>query len=81
MFICICLLFFRPDLIQKSQSQARIKIANVLMLLTALASLGAILSGKAAAKRGESVHQMNKDWHQQYQDNYVKNNAVDSGAK
>lgn len=38
------------------------------MLLTALASFGAILSGKAAAKRGESVHQMNLDWHKQYQE-------------
>lgn len=69
------------DMIQKSQSQARIKIANILMLLTALASLGAILSGKAAAKRGESVHQMNKDWHQQYQDNYKKEHGVQPGSK
>lgn len=42
------------------------------MLLTALASFGAILAGKAAAKRGESVHQMNMDWHQQYRDDYDK---------
>lgn len=59
---------FRPDLIERARSEARIKIANVLMLLTALASFGAILSGKAAAKRGESVHQMNLDWHKQYQE-------------
>lgn len=81
MFICICLLFSRPDVISKSQSQARIKIANVLMLMTALASLGAIISGKAAAKRGESVHQMNKDWHQQYQDNYEKQHGVQPVTK
>lgn len=59
----------------------RIKIANILMLLTALASLGAILSGKAAAKRGESVHQMNKDWHQKYQENYDKQHGVQPVAK
>lgn len=51
------------------------------MLLTALASLGAILSGKAAAKRGESVHQMNKDWHQQYQDDYDKKHGVQPVTK
>lgn len=44
------------------------------MLLTALASLGAIFAGKAAAKRGESVHQMNLDWHKKYQEDYIKNN-------
>ncbi|XP_013190237.1 UPF0389 protein CG9231 [Amyelois transitella] len=66
--------FVSADLIEKSRSQARIKIANVLMLLTALASLGAILNGKAAAKRGESVHQMNLDWHKQYEEDYKKKN-------
>ncbi|KAJ2952111.1 hypothetical protein O0L34_g4381 [Tuta absoluta] len=64
--------FVSPDLIERSRSEARIKIANVMMLLTALASLGAVFLGKAAAKRGESVHQMNLDWHQQYRDNYEK---------
>lgn len=42
------------------------------MLLTALASFGAILAGKAAAKRGESVHQMNLDWHKKYQEEHKK---------
>ncbi|KAI5644457.1 hypothetical protein NE865_03564 [Phthorimaea operculella] len=67
--------FVSPDLIERSRSEARIKIANVMMLMTALASLGAVFLGKAAAKRGESVHQMNKDWHKQYQDTYAKENA------
>ncbi|XP_059046008.1 UPF0389 protein CG9231 [Achroia grisella] len=64
--------FVSADLIERSRSQARIKIANVLMLLTALASLGAIFAGKAAAKRGESVHQMNIDWHKKYEEDYIK---------
>ncbi|XP_075971727.1 UPF0389 protein CG9231 [Anticarsia gemmatalis] len=62
--------FVSPEIIERSRSEARIKIANVLMLLTALASLGAVLHGKSAAKRGESVHQMNLDWHKKYEEEY-----------
>ena len=62
--------FVSAEIIERSRSEARIKIANVLMLLTALASFGAILAGKAAAKRGESVHQMNLDWHKKYQEEH-----------
>lgn len=57
-------------MIERSRSQARIKISNILIFLTALASFGAVLAGKAAAKRGESVHQMNLDWHKNYQEDY-----------
>lgn len=67
--------YFRPDLIERSRSEARIKIANVLMLLTILASLGAVLSGKAAAKRGESVQQINQDFHKQYKEDYDRKQA------
>ncbi|KAM3967213.1 UPF0389 protein CG9231 [Aphomia sociella] len=70
--------FVSADLIERSRSEARIKISNILMLLTALASFGAILAGKAAAKRGESVHQMNLDWHKQYEDDYNKKQAAAS---
>lgn len=59
---------FRAEIIERSRSEARIKISNILIVLTALASFGAILAGKAAAKRGESVHQMNLDWHKQYEE-------------
>ncbi|XP_026755575.1 UPF0389 protein CG9231 [Galleria mellonella] len=70
--------FVSADLIERSRSEARIKIANILMLLTALASLGAILAGKAAAKRGESVHQMNLDWHKKYEEDYIKKQEAPS---
>lgn len=68
--------YFSGELIDKSRSQARIKIANVLMLLTALASFGAILVGKSAAKRGESVHQYNLDWHKKYEEEYNAKQAA-----
>ncbi|XP_021188294.2 UPF0389 protein CG9231 [Helicoverpa armigera] len=64
------------EMIDKARSQARIKIANVLMLLTALASFGAILVGKSAAKRGESVHQYNLDWHKKYEEEFKAKEAA-----
>ncbi|XP_038222970.1 UPF0389 protein CG9231 [Zerene cesonia] len=64
--------FVTSELIDRSRSEARIKISNILMALTALASAFAIWSGKNAAKRGESVHQMNLDWHKQYQEEFKK---------
>ncbi|XP_063619505.1 UPF0389 protein CG9231 [Cydia splendana] len=68
--------FVSAEIIERSRSEARIKIANVLMLLTALASFGAILAGKAAAKRGESVHQMNMDFHKQYRAEHAEKEAA-----
>ncbi|CAG9795052.1 unnamed protein product [Diatraea saccharalis] len=69
--------YVSADLIDRSQSEARIKLSNILIVLTALASFGAIMAGKAAAKRGESVHQMNLDWHKKYQEEYKEKKAVE----
>ncbi|XP_061710986.1 UPF0389 protein CG9231 [Cydia pomonella] len=68
--------FVSAEIIERSRSEARIKISNVLMLLTALASFGAIMAGKAAAKRGESVHQMNMDFHKQYRAEQAEKEAA-----
>ncbi|RVE54050.1 hypothetical protein evm_001173 [Chilo suppressalis] len=72
--------YVSADLIDRARSEARIKLANILMLLTALASFGAIMAGKAAAKRGESVHQMNLDWHKKYQEDYKKKEEAAAAA-
>lgn len=69
-----------PDLIERSRSEARIKLSNILMILTALASVGAIFAGKAAVKRGESVHQMNLDWHKKYEEDFKKKEESASKA-
>ncbi|CAH0605803.1 unnamed protein product [Chrysodeixis includens] len=69
------------EIIDRSRSQARIKLSNVLMLMTALASFGAILVGKNAAKRGESVHQMNLDWHKKYEEEYKEKEAAGAISK
>jgi hypothetical protein len=63
-------------LIDRSRSEARIKLSNILILLTALASFGAIIAGKNAAKRGESVHQMNLDWHKAYQEQHKEKESA-----
>ena len=48
---------------EKARNKARIKIANYMMLFTALACIAMVISGKRAAKRGESVQKMNLEWH------------------
>ncbi|XP_041971341.1 UPF0389 protein CG9231 [Aricia agestis] len=60
------------ETIDRARTEARIKFSNFLIVLTALGSFSAILLGKAAAKRGESVHKMNLDWHKQYEEDYKK---------
>lgn len=72
--------FFRPELIDRARSEARIKIANYMMILTALASIGAIFAGKAAAKRGESIETINQEFHQQYRENYKKQEEAAAAA-
>ncbi|CAG9133115.1 unnamed protein product [Plutella xylostella] len=67
--------FVSPELIERSRSEARIKISNVLMLLTVLGSIAAIFLGKSAAKRGESIHKMNQDFHKQYRENFEKTHS------
>lgn len=51
------------------------------MALTVLASIGVIMSGKAAAKRGESVQKMNEDFHKQYREEFDKKNPAQAVTK
>jgi hypothetical protein len=45
------------------------------LLLAALTSGMMIYSGKQAVKRGESVEQMNLEWHRQNKEDYLKEQA------
>lgn len=47
------------------------------MVLTALGCVGCVISGKRAARRGESVEKRNIDWHKEYNENYNKQNSID----
>lgn len=44
----------------------RIRIANIMMLLTVIGCGVMVYSGKDAAKRGETVVKQNMDWHKAY---------------
>lgn len=50
----------------RARNRFRIRIANYMMILTAIACIAMVYSGKDAAERGESVHKMNQDWHAEY---------------
>jgi len=63
-FGIICV--FSEAAIAKAHNWARIRIANYMILLTILASVGCVISGKNAASRGESVQNANLEWHRKY---------------
>lgn len=41
----------------------RIRVSNIGILLTAVGCIVMIISGKRARDRGESIQQMNLEWH------------------
>lgn len=63
----------RPEAVEKARNKARIRIANIMMLMTALACLGMVISGKRAAERGESVQKANIEWHKRVREDDMKN--------
>lgn len=54
------------DVMERCRNQVRIKIANYMMLGTAIGCIIMIMSGKRAQERGETVQKMNLDWHKEY---------------
>lgn len=58
--------YVNQDVMEKARNKIRIRLANCMMLFTALGCLIMIWSGKKAAERGESVQKMNLDWHKEY---------------
>lgn len=52
------------------------KVCNYMVVATILCCIAMVVSGKRAAARGESVSQMNLDWHKKYnEDAAVKDKA------
>ncbi|XP_053683868.1 UPF0389 protein CG9231 [Sabethes cyaneus] len=58
--------FVNQDVMERCRNQVRIKLANYLMIGTAIGCVIMIISGKKAQERGESVQKMNLDWHKEY---------------
>lgn len=51
---------------ERANNQARIRICNIMILLTIIGCIGMVISGKKAVESGDSVTKQNLDWHNQY---------------
>jgi Protein of unknown function (DUF1075) len=65
---------------EKTRNKIRIRLANIMMALTAVGCLLMIFSGKKAAERGDTVQKMNLDWHKEYEEK-SRNEAEKSKSK
>lgn len=68
--------FFSQDVMERCRNQVRIKIANYMMLATAIGCVIMIMSGKRAQERGETVQKMNLDWHKEYNEKAKQEDAA-----
>lgn len=64
-------MFSRQSTINQAESKMRIRTANILMILTLVGCVFAVISGKKKAARGETVQQMNIDWHKEYNSKFA----------
>lgn len=60
---------------ERARNRMRIKIANIMMLATALACLGMVMAGKKKREQGVSVEKMNLEWHRQVQEEEASREA------
>lgn len=49
----------------QTKSRARVKAANYMIAFAILGCIGAAISGKRAARSGDSIQKRNLDWHKQ----------------
>lgn len=68
-------LYYRPETVEKARNKARIRLANIMMLMTAMACIGMVISGKRAAERGESVQKANLEWHKRINEESAKSSS------
>lgn len=68
------------DVMERCRNQVRIKIANYMMLATAIGCIIMIMSGKRAQERGETVQKMNLDWHKEYNEKAKQEAAAAASA-
>lgn len=69
---CYCYVFCRQDTLEKARDKCRIKSCNIMLVLTVIGCIVMVISGKQAAKRGESVVKMNQEFHRQYNENAAR---------
>lgn len=57
--------FVSQSTMERCRNRMRIKIANYMMLATALGCLSMVFLGKRAAERGETIGKLNLEWHKE----------------
>ncbi|KAG5897182.1 hypothetical protein JTB14_022543 [Gonioctena quinquepunctata] len=57
--------FVTQSLMERTRNRMRIRIANYMMLATAVGCIAMIYKGKQDAKRGDTLAKQNKEWHAQ----------------
>ncbi|KAI8041106.1 UPF0389 protein CG9231 [Drosophila gunungcola] len=73
--------FVSQDVMERCRNKMRIRLANIMIALTAIGCAIMVYSGKQAAKRGESVTKMNLEWHKQFKDPQEGEKAAAPAAK
>lgn len=66
---------------ERARNKIRIRLANVMMLLTAVGCIFMVWSGKKAAEKGETVQKMNLDWHREYNEQRAAEESKGSKSK
>ncbi|XP_024938317.1 UPF0389 protein CG9231 [Cephus cinctus] len=60
------------EVLTQSQSKARIRASNFLLVFTALGCIFMIYSGKKEAEQGVSLTKINQEWHKKINEEYKK---------
>lgn len=59
-------MIYSTGTMERANNRTRIRIANLMILSTIIGCIVMIVSGKKAAKSGDSVQKQNLDWHKQH---------------
>lgn len=79
-FLFICFRYhFSHDTLDRARDRARVKACIYMSFATVLGCIIMIMSGKKAAKRGESVSKSNLEWHRDYNEAAAAKERINKG--
>ncbi|XP_043272086.1 UPF0389 protein CG9231 [Venturia canescens] len=58
------------DVLQRVQTQARVRVANIMIVFTLIGCVWAVVTGKKEAAAGKNLAQDNMDWHEKINKEY-----------
>jgi len=64
--------YVSSEMVEKARNRMRIRVANLMMVITLVACLAVSISGKRAHDRGESIQKENEAWHNSFKDQPAK---------